>query len=270
MVSTRARSKFTVGAWLTGLAVAGLVGAGCGSSAPASANTGHQPTTTKPATPTTTSVPSGTHLASAKIAGSAAGKHAYRISCAYPVLSETPQSGAATFNSAVSAIVKPYVAQFKSFVAKDNPPIKTGPSTLHCVWTKAVLTEDTVSVVISGEEFPTGAAHPFAEIWTDNYDLPTSRVYSLGDLFQPGSDYLKVLSQDSRTALAKLFKGESGWAPPTPLASNFAAWSLTPSGFEVTFQDYEVGPYFMGTPTIKLPYSELAKIANTSGPLEHV
>jgi hypothetical protein len=187
------------------------------------------------------------------------------------VSNDSNGSAATNFNNDVLSLVRPYVAEFRHWVATHVPPPFFDPysSTLTCVWSKAILTGHTASVVISGSFFAAGAAHPFAQIWSVNCDLVSGHIYSLADLFKPGSDYLKVLSKESGAALAKMFGKFPITTPPSPVAASFAAWSLTRSTLNITFQDYEVGAYAIGTPTVKLPIKGLASIANTKGPLLH-
>ncbi|MBV9281194.1 MAG: DUF3298 domain-containing protein [Chloroflexi bacterium] len=54
----------------------------------------------------------------------------------------------------------------------------------------------------------------------------------------------------------------SGWAP---LDKNFAHFAVTTSTLEITFDDYQVGPYSMGTPTIYFPWSELTPLLGPEG-----
>jgi hypothetical protein len=264
---------------LAALPAAGLVIAACGASAASAAHSGQQHSGNHHSSGTSHSSTGSTHggggvaahLTSKRISGTAKGKHPYQISCAYPVLQVARGSSAASFNKAVSSIVGPYVAEFRHFVATDTPPpdFRKYPSTLNCVWSKAILTGHTVSVVLNGSFFGAGAAHPIAHVWSVNYDLIHGRVYSLADLFKPRSDYLRALTADSRSALAKIFGHYTIWSPPSPLAASFSAWSLTGSTMNITFQDYQVGPYAIGTPTVNLPTKSLASIANPSGPLLH-
>jgi hypothetical protein len=55
-----------------------------------------------------------------------------------------------------------------------------------------------------------------------------------------------------------------------PKPQNFSAWALTPWGLEITFQDYQVGPYAAGNPSIYIPYSSLGPLLNPTGPASSI
>ena len=52
-----------------------------------------------------------------------------------------------------------------------------------------------------------------------------------------------------------------------PKVANFTGWALTPFGLEVTFSDYQVGPYAIGTPTVRIRCSRLTPLARLGGPI---
>lgn len=46
-----------------------------------------------------------------------------------------------------------------------------------------------------------------------------------------------------------------------PVAANFTAWSLSPFGLRITFQDSQVAASAAGTPSVAIAYRALAGIA---------
>jgi signal peptidase I len=148
----------------------------------------------------------------------------------------------------------------------DETSMLTGTATTD------ILTSDFASFTFNISQFYAGAAHPFATIETFNFDERTGRLIKLADLFQPGSDWLSVLSQECRSLLAAVAAvGPIGTGSGTsPVASNFSAWALTPWGLSIQFQEYQVGPYADGQPTIMIPFSALRSVALASGPLASV
>ena len=116
-----------------------------------------------------------------------------------------------------------------------------------------------------------GAAHGTAHLVPLNFDARTGRQYRLADLFAPGAPYLATLSQLSRPALAKQLGPDANVDAinegTAPSEENFGAWSVSPGGLEVTFGEYQVGPYAIGMPRITLAFAALRDIIAAAGPL---
>jgi hypothetical protein len=114
-----------------------------------------------------------------------------------------------------------------------------------------------------------GGAHPGDHHDVINYDLTQAKVLGLEDLFKPGSDYLGVIAGYSIQELKKnqeiLFSNFEAGASPEP--ENYAAWSITPKGLLVIFEEYQVAPYAAGPQYVLVPYPALADILDPSGPL---
>jgi hypothetical protein len=127
---------------------------------------------------------------------------------------------------------------------------------------------DILSVVFFVSQY-LGGAHPGDHHDVINYDLTQAKILSLGDLFKSGSDYLEVIAGYSIQELKKnqeiLFPNFEASALPTP--ENYAAWSITPKGLLVIFEEYQVAPYAAGPQYILVPYAALADILDPAGPL---
>jgi hypothetical protein len=97
-----------------------------------------------------------------------------------------------------------------------------------------------------------------------SYDLDTGSRISISDLF---TDTQTVLQRLSAAAAANPFVAE--WSNPSeqpdspsssgyaPTPANFAMWAPTPSGLEITFAAYQVGPAVAGTPYVVVPWGQL-------------
>ena len=132
------------------------------------------------------------------------------------------------------------------------------------------LTPLTVEDLVMSEYFA-GAAHPTSHLVPLNFDARTGRQYRMADLFAPGARYLARLSQLSRPALAKLLGPDADAGTinegTTPTAENFEGWSVSPGGLDVTFGEYQVGPYAIGMPRITIPLAAVRDIVAPAGPL---
>jgi hypothetical protein len=125
-----------------------------------------------------------------------------------------------------------------------------------------------ISILFHIDEYH-GGVHP--NEWHDsiNYNLLTNQTLRLGDLFNPGSDYLAAIGKYCSAELhqrADLFSNEieTGAAP---LLTNYAIWNITPAGLLITFETYQVGPYSAGPQSVLIPYQVLKEILRPDGPL---
>jgi hypothetical protein len=281
------RAMFGAGIPALAMAAVAVAAGACTSSTPSSSGTNpsHKPTvsTTKPnpttspsipvTTPTTVAPPPPLVLETAVVKASRSGSKAYTVSCDYPLLSGSSNTTAvASINAAIQAEVS---AQVKSFEedANQGPLSHFVPTAwqLTSTWSKVWLSPELGSVSMTLTDYPAGAAHPISTVVTFNFDPSTGRLYALGDLFQAGSDWLQVLSHESVSLLpSAIGPGGSSIIIDTdisPLASNFAAFTMTPAELSITFQDNQVGPYAIGTPTVHIPQSALSAVVNPEGPL---
>lgn len=116
-----------------------------------------------------------------------------------------------------------------------------------------------------GYNFPFGAAHGMPSEIYAHIDLTTGGLYSLKDLFKPGHDYVKVLSNiidqqiknDPRYSYVfqDSYKGIKDDQP----------FFIGKDVLNIYFEPYEIAPYAAGFPTFKIPYRDIINIINTSG-----
>jgi Protein of unknown function (DUF3298) len=106
--------------------------------------------------------------------------------------------------------------------------------------------------------------HPIASFESVNYDLKAGRPLLLRDIFKPGAKYLPALSKASRAKLVESLElsGVDSWMErgTAPAGKNFEAWNITPEGIIISFEDYQVGPYAMGAPSVTIPFTDLRNL----------
>jgi hypothetical protein len=201
----------------------------------------------------------------------------YSVKVSYPQLVSTQRNPALTridvelANAAQGVVVSfensMYQYQVPSFYANET-------STLDGTVATNLLDRQFASFSLDIGQFNAGAVHPFATVTTFNFDEATGKPVQLADLFQPGSDWLSVLSEESRSLLPAVIGQNSlpdeFGSGTGPSASNFKAWALTPWGLSIAFQEYQVGPYADGQPTILIPFSALQSVALARGPLASI
>jgi hypothetical protein len=115
-----------------------------------------------------------------------------------------------------------------------------------------------------------GGAHPGTFYLAINYDTTTRKILSLADLFEPGTDYLGLVSSlciaELQTRSELLFP-DFATHGAAPMPENYQTWAITPNGLLVVFQEYQVAPYVAGAQTVLIPYQALAEQLDPSGPL---
>jgi hypothetical protein len=174
-----------------------------------------------------------------------------------------------TFNQVVSQYFDKSISEFQdNAIDADKDWVKGMPDTNSYMSSEVhfiSMSERLVSVSVSIHEYMVGAAHPSTFSVSFNYDLSQKKMLTLSDLFQPGSDYLTLLSGTTLTDLKKnpdLAIFEEGAAPKE---ENFANWNITPDGLKLTFDPYQVAAYAAGTQTVTIPYDVLKEILSPLG-----
>lgn len=103
-----------------------------------------------------------------------------------------------------------------------------------------------------------GAAHPFTDYKSFNYDFIDGKSVQLNDLFAT-QDYLEQFSRYSKkyltTTLSKMAAAsiEPDANGLKPIAKNYAVWNITPTGLLITFPAYQVAPYVFGAQKVLIP-----------------
>lgn len=284
------RSRLLIGSGallILAAAVAGVVLASRGPSrgSPSRGTTSSSSTASLSTTTTTGRVPSTTgpattvlSLHSELISISKTTAPSYQIEIAYPevISSSTSASALAQINARLASEARKPIASFESYATKAaTSGFGAGEtSTLSVATSTDVFDSQFASFTYDVSMFTAGAAHPFASVETFNFDENTGQLLQLSDLFKPGSNWLAVLSQQSRALLPRLpAVGNDGIlqnvldAGTLPLASNFSGWALTPWGLSIQFQEYQVAPYAAGQPLIIIPFRLLESVALPNGPL---
>ena len=150
-----------------------------------------------------------------------------------------------------------------------DPGAPENTSSLDGTFQPVMLGPTVVSFRQFLDHYPAGAAHPTTALQTYSFNLADGHLYTLAELFKPGADYLGSLSKLS----GKLLPIEIGDVLPefqdgtAPKPENFEGWALTPDGIEITFGEYQVGPYALSMPRILILASALSDVARDGGPL---
>jgi len=117
-----------------------------------------------------------------------------------------------------------------------------------------------------------GGAHPTTTYLLANYDVATGAPIELSDILKAGyKEKLDALGEaalrkkynvpaDESLSQAHFFVKEGAFELP----DNFL---VTAGGLEFQFNQYEIAPYFFGSPLLFIAYSELRDLIRPNGPL---
>lgn len=125
----------------------------------------------------------------------------------------------------------------------DDEPMKNS----FAVYPKFLGDGDTLSVAMVVEQYYAGAAHPFAQYFTINYDVTNEEVLGFPEIFniEDSSAFLDQLNE-------RLIDSELLLQDVHYLNFTFHKDSIT-----LFFDNYEVGPYAIGTPSVSYSKGEL-------------
>lgn len=121
-----------------------------------------------------------------------------------------------------------------------------------------------LSVRFENYMYPEHAAHGTTMVDSVTVDLNTGKVYTLRDLFKPGTDYIITLNK----MISEQFKERD-----IPMINEFKGitvkqdYYLTPADLVIYFQAYEYTPGSVGIPEFKIPYRIIINYINEEGPI---
>ncbi|MEK7834078.1 MAG: DUF3298 and DUF4163 domain-containing protein [Acidobacteriota bacterium] len=196
------------------------------------------------------------------------------IDTAYPQLVGGDAAITDTFNKTISGFATRKVSDFKkennadlAAMAKDS---ESGPGfSLDVSYHTTHADKNLISLLVWTYSY-TGGAHGGSASTTFNYDLNSGRMLKLAELFQPNSNYLKVISAYCITTLTKeLGDVDAEWlrTGAGPKAENYKSWNVTPDGLQITFDAYQVAAYALGPQEVIVPYSALKAVIKPDGAL---
>lgn len=198
----------------------------------------------------------------------------YEIDAEYPELSGADNPNAAKFNALAKQEVMKTIAAFKQDMSEQTAEDlklakERGSSNYVEIGYSVVYADNNFASLNFSENSYEGGAHPNHQSFTINYDLKNGRELALADLFKPGANYLKVISDYS---IAKL-KAETGdmsdddWlkSGAGAEAKNFSSWNINEKGLIINFDPYQVAAYAAGPQTVIIPFEKLKNILKPGG-----
>lgn len=221
---------------------------GLSSTAQATTTTAAAPTTTEPTT--SGGSPHGHRAFSVVYHHYQSTEGTVRFDVDVPWISGDDQAVVDRFNNSVLASLH------DQQVTLGNDGSTSGYWTVSSQDAQAVIGTDVITglLITSVNHQDPLSAHPTPEIATFVINKATAKPVMLTDLFTDSNEALQRLSNEARQQIiAKIGSVEESGIAPT--AKNFANWIPTPSGIEIHFDDYQVGPHAAGLQVITVPWS---------------
>ncbi|MFY0544067.1 DUF3298 and DUF4163 domain-containing protein [Brevibacillus sp. H7] len=120
-----------------------------------------------------------------------------------------------------------------------------------------------VSISQSNYAFTYPSAHGLTLMKSITADIQTGKIFSLSDLFKPGSDYVKVLSEMVQQQINQRQIPILEYKGIRPDQDYYIA----DKALVIYFQVYEISPYYVGFPMFPISVYDLQSIMNEDGPL---
>lgn len=137
----------------------------------------------------------------------------------------------------------------------------------------AYATKQALSVVFHSSTYYAGAAHPMSAYFSYNFDTSTGKLLKLTDVLNADDtgkakkELTALLAEQFDPALLQWMMTEDAgtvidghFMNPDNEDLRERRWYFSKEGFNVVFNQYEVGPYAAGSPTLTVPYSKLGGI----------
>lgn len=118
---------------------------------------------------------------------------------------------------------------------------------------------------LDGYSYPFGAAHGNPTRVYTHTDLDTGTFYQLPDLFKPGSDYIKVISDIIGEQIRRDPQYSYVWLDSYKGIAKDQLFHLSPNALHIFFSPYEIAPYAAGFPEFIVPFSQINSILDKKG-----
>jgi len=198
-------------------------------------------------------------------------KQKFSIETSYPQLTGNDPR-AENFNKIISDFVSKASNGFRADSKSAAADLQANPDMpgylLNISYEVIHADEHLISLLFKNYAF-TGGAHGNTGSTVFNYDLDSGKMLRLADMFQPNSNYLKVLSDYCIAKIKARNISDEEWirSGAGPKRENYENWNITPQGLMITFDAYQVAAYAAGPQEIVVPYSTLKPIIKPDGPL---
>jgi len=194
----------------------------------------------------------------------------YTVSVKYPVITGLNNAKAEQdIAQYIQDKIKSDTNEFKKNVSDNSVKGEDLPdSQLMIGYEKKFADSSFISIIFTTFYYVAGMAHPATYETGFNYDIQNGKQLAVADFFNPGSDFLSVLSIASKEEIKKQTgeyydqnMAEEGAAPDL---NNFNEFYFDKDNLTIIFQQYQVAPYAAGIIYASLPYSKMSEVNDKS------
>jgi hypothetical protein len=121
-----------------------------------------------------------------------------------------------------------------------------------------------LSLILSNYAYSHPMAHGFTTAKSLTFDVTTGKLYSLQDLFKPGSSYAVLLAGRAAEQIKQRDLPLLGGAPTVKPDQDYY---LADKALVIYYPLYEITPYYVGFPMFPISVYELLPLAAPQGPL---
>lgn len=191
---------------------------------------------------------------------------AFEIDASYPRLKgKHSQAAEAVLAGVVGERVEDFRRNYRELLTGGDGAHQGPPWELE-ISADAPYTAARFWAVPLGMYFYTGGAHGGTEHLPMVIDRRTGKQVPPAGLFRPGNNWRQALSDYSYKTLARqeTFRGGEDWLREgtEPTAENYQKLLPLADGVHVIFEQYQVGPYAIGSHEVSVPYAELRGLLN--------
>jgi len=192
----------------------------------------------------------------------------YSIDMKYPQF--TGGENVESANLAIKNKIDELVNGFKKDVVENALPDFDFKSSLNNVYEIGFLTNDIISIKFNTLEYVAGMAHPSNYEDGFSYDLKNNKEITFSDLFNPGINYLSLLSGLSRDILKTQMASSDYYSEDMvnsgtePKDYNFSEFVITKDLLIVIFNPAQVAPYVAGIQYADISWDKMAQSNNKS------
>jgi len=147
------------------------------------------------------------------------------------------------------------------------------PSELGLAGTVVHADDRLVTVRFERYWYPSGAAHGQHSTQVMTFDAVTGEEVRLGDLFQPGSQWLEALAPAIVEAFVSVYGDMIRMTALELRAARIGgdrSVGVVADGMEISFDAYSVGPGVLGSPWVLVPWAAVLDVVDPDGPAGHL
>lgn len=126
-------------------------------------------------------------------------------------------------------------------------------------WKSAHMDTTNISILFEVYQF-SGGAHGSTVLKSFNFDVKNHKLMTIADLYPGDPNYLEEVSRQAISLLGEMYMHSSTETTEEDIKrgagedpKNFDTFTFTEDSITLYFQQYQVGPYVLGTPSITIP-----------------